>query len=114
MSSGGDKPAENGEAKGTSKASDSTEEKAADKEAESDEVTASVQETKSKVFEFLLLEDRDEFEEFAADEPNPDSKLNELLPQNLWSDNWADEELEDDFSTVLKAEYKALGKAWTK
>ncbi|CAG8500630.1 8585_t:CDS:2 [Ambispora gerdemannii] len=47
------------------------------------------------------LEEDDEFEEFAAEDWNETEDDKET---KLWEDNWDDEDVEDDFSTQLRAE----------
>ncbi|CAG8552612.1 7640_t:CDS:2 [Ambispora leptoticha] len=47
------------------------------------------------------LEEDDEFEEFAAEDWNETEDDKET---QLWEDNWDDEDVEDDFSTQLRAE----------
>jgi len=64
------------------------------------------QQDKSKV-DLGLLEDDDEFEEFPAEDWASSAEDEEDL--NVWQDDWDDDNVEDDFSTDLKAELEKQG-----
>ncbi|XP_050539133.1 26S proteasome complex subunit SEM1 [Daktulosphaira vitifoliae] len=51
-----------------------------------------------------LLEEDDEFEEFPVEEWT--SKDEEDKEANVWEDNWDDDNVEDDFSVQLRAEFE--------
>ncbi|AQZ14918.1 SEM1 (YDR363W-A) [Zygosaccharomyces parabailii] len=50
------------------------------------------------------LEEDDEFEDFPADTWGQEETLKETKTLNLWEEDWDDVEVEDDFTTELKAE----------
>ncbi|CAI6346020.1 unnamed protein product [Macrosiphum euphorbiae] len=51
-----------------------------------------------------LLEEDDEFEEFPVEEWT--SQDEEDKEANVWEDNWDDDNVEDDFSVQLRAEFE--------
>ncbi|XP_050433364.1 26S proteasome complex subunit SEM1 [Adelges cooleyi] len=51
-----------------------------------------------------LLEEDDEFEEFPVEEWTEQDE--EDKEANVWEDNWDDDNVEDDFSVQLRAEYE--------
>ena len=64
--------------------------------------TAANQPTNTKV-ELGLLEEDDEFEEFETEDWNENEKDVETgQEQNLWEDNWDDDNVEDDFTEQLR------------
>ncbi len=58
--------------------------------------------------ELGLLEEDDEFEEFETEDWNETEKDVEN-EQNLWEDNWDDDNVEDDFTLQLRAELEKRG-----
>jgi len=65
-----------------------------------------------------VLEEDDEFEEFAAaDWDDSQTDLAQLGSSDqhggdkLWEDNWDDDDIEDDFSVQLRHELEKTGKA---
>ncbi|KAG1596216.1 hypothetical protein G6F48_000102 [Rhizopus delemar] len=48
-----------------------------------------------------VLEEDDEFEEFAAEDWGEEEDQNDA---HFWEDNWDDDDIEDDFSKQLRAE----------
>jgi 26 proteasome complex subunit DSS1 len=58
--------------------------------------------------ELGLLEEDDEFEEFETEDWNESEKDVEN-EQNLWEDNWDDDNVEDDFTLQLRAELEKRG-----
>merc|ERR1711963_650579 len=52
-----------------------------------------------------LLEEDDEFEEFPAEEEDAEGEADEV-----WEDNWDDDNVGEDFSKQLRAELEKQGK----
>ncbi|OTF71744.1 hypothetical protein BLA29_003909 [Euroglyphus maynei] len=60
---------------------------------------------KTTTIDLGFLEEDDDFEEFPAE--NYDILENEdIEPVNIWEDDWDDDNIEDDFSAQLKAEFE--------
>ncbi|XP_071495939.1 26S proteasome complex subunit SEM1-like [Diadema setosum] len=62
---------------------------------------------KEKKVDLGLLEEDDEFEEFPAEEWKRDEE--DPSDNNVWEDNWDDDNVEDDFSVQLRAELEQHG-----
>ncbi|XP_030828513.1 26S proteasome complex subunit SEM1 [Strongylocentrotus purpuratus] len=62
---------------------------------------------KDKKVDLGLLEEDDEFEEFPAEEWKRDEE--DQSDNNVWEDNWDDDNVEDDFSMQLRAELEKHG-----
>jgi 26 proteasome complex subunit DSS1 len=60
----------------------------------------------SKVEQSLFEED-DEFEEFPVEEWGEGEE--DKVDQQLWEDNWDDDNIEDNFSVQLRGELERLG-----
>merc|ERR1712018_811805 len=54
-----------------------------------------------------LLEEDDEFEEFPSEDWAGDEE--DKGDENVWEDNWDDDNIEDDFSRQLRAELEKQG-----
>ena len=54
-----------------------------------------------------LLEEDDEFEEFPAEDWTAAEE--DKTDQNVWEDNWDEDDLEDDFSQQLRLELEKQG-----
>ncbi|XP_055995774.1 26S proteasome complex subunit SEM1-like [Ostrea edulis] len=63
---------------------------------------------KDKKPDLGLLEEDDEFEEFPAEDWTGADEEEEDV--NVWEDNWDDDNVEDDFSSQLRAELEKQGK----
>lgn len=72
-----------------------------DKEATSGSTSATTA-TNNKL-ELGLLEEDDEFEEFEAEDWNESAEKDvDNQENNLWEDNWDDDNVEDDFTNQLR------------
>ncbi|KAG5452548.1 26S proteasome complex subunit [Clonorchis sinensis] len=60
--------------------------------------------------ELGMLEEDDEFEEFAAHPMSGDPKKAEEI--TVWEDNWDDDIVDDEFTHQLRAEFQKQGKAF--
>ena len=56
-----------------------------------------------------IFEDDDEFEEFPEDSWDKSEEAKSKHQQNIWEENWDDDDVEDDFSLKLKQLLKEKG-----
>lgn len=59
-----------------------------------------------------LLEEDDEFEEFATEDYDGEEESTEGGSVNVWEDNWDDDNIEEDFSTQLQSEIQKQGQKY--